>query len=63
MDATRVHLTMTWVVSFSSLKPFGPRRATAMLHTGRRERRDGDGARSHRVRAGAGLRRLEDRGY
>ena len=24
-DATRVHLTMTWVVSFSSLRPFGPR--------------------------------------
>ena len=24
VDATRVHLTMTWVVSFSSLRPFGP---------------------------------------
>ena len=24
IDATRVHLTMTWVVSFSSLRPFGP---------------------------------------
>ena len=23
VDATRVHLTMTWVVSFSSLRPFG----------------------------------------
>ena len=26
IDATRVHLTMKWVVSFSSLRPFGPRR-------------------------------------
>ena len=24
IDATRVHLTMTWVVSFSILRPFGP---------------------------------------
>ena len=34
IDAIRVHLTMTWVVSFSSLRPFGPRRATAMLRAG-----------------------------
>ena len=27
VDATRVHLTMTWVVSFSILRPFGPLRA------------------------------------
>ena len=26
IDATRGHLTMTWVVSFSSLRPFGPNR-------------------------------------
>ena len=26
VDATRVHLTMTWVVSFSILRPFGPNR-------------------------------------
>ena len=24
IDAPRVHLTMTWVVSFSILRPFGP---------------------------------------
>ena len=24
IDATRVHLTMTWVVSLSILRPFGP---------------------------------------
>ena len=30
IDATRVHLTMPWVVSISSLRPFGPRRETAM---------------------------------
>ena len=34
IDATRVHLTMKWVVSFSSLRPFGPSRDTAMLRTG-----------------------------
>ena len=32
IDATRVHQTRSWVVSFSSLRPFGPSRATAMLH-------------------------------
>ena len=26
IQTTRVHLTMKWVVSFSSLRPFGPRR-------------------------------------
>ena len=26
IDATRVHLTMTWVVSLSILRPFGPNR-------------------------------------
>ena len=26
IDATRVHLTMKWVVSFAILRPFGPRR-------------------------------------
>ena len=31
IDATRVHLLMKWVVSWSILRPFGPRRATAML--------------------------------
>ena len=34
IDATRVHLTMKWVVSFWILRPFGPRRATAMLRAG-----------------------------
>ena len=28
-DTTRVHQTRSWVVSFSILRPFGPRRATA----------------------------------
>ena len=31
IDATRVHLTRSWVVYFFILRPFGPRRATAML--------------------------------
>ncbi len=34
IDATRVHQTRSWVVSFSSLRPFGPRRVTAMLRAG-----------------------------
>ena len=34
IDATRVHLTMKWVVSFSSLGRFGPSRDTAMLRAG-----------------------------
>ena len=34
VDATRAHLSMTWVVSFLILRPFGPRRATAMLRAG-----------------------------
>ena len=34
IDATRVHLTMKWVVSFSIVRPFGPSRATAMLRAG-----------------------------
>ena len=34
IDATRVHLTMPGVVSFSSLRPFGPRLETAMLRAG-----------------------------
>ena len=59
IQTTRVHLTMTWVVSFSISRPFGPRRATAMLHTGRRERRDGDGARS----VSAKSRRLRGASY
>jgi hypothetical protein len=32
IDATRVHLTMKWVVSFSILRPFGPSRDTVHLH-------------------------------
>ena len=32
VDATRVHLTMKWVVSFSNLTPFGPRRCSAQAH-------------------------------
>ena len=31
IEATRVHQTRSWVVSWSILRPFGPRRATAML--------------------------------
>jgi hypothetical protein len=34
IDATRVHQTRSWVVSFSILRPFGPSRATAMLRAG-----------------------------
>ena len=34
IDATRGHLTRSWVVSGPNLSRFGPRRATAMLHTG-----------------------------
>ncbi len=34
IDATRAHQTRSWVVSFLILRPFGPSRATAMLHTG-----------------------------
>ena len=37
IDATRVHLTMKWVVSFLILRPFGPSRATAMLRAGGRK--------------------------
>ena len=34
IDATRVHQTRSWVVSFSSLRPFGPSRETTMLRAG-----------------------------
>ena len=34
IDATRVHQARSWVVYFSILRPFGPRRVTAMLHAG-----------------------------
>ena len=34
IDARRLRESRRWVVSFSILRPFGPRRATAMLHTG-----------------------------
>ena len=34
IDATRREERMTWVVSFSNLRPFGPSRATAMLRAG-----------------------------
>jgi hypothetical protein len=34
IDATRFYLTMKWVVSFSILRPFGPRRVTGMLRAG-----------------------------
>jgi len=45
IDATRVHLTMKWVVSFWILRPFGPRRETAMLRAGTKGllRPDADG--------------------
>ena len=47
VDVTRVHLTMPWVVSFSSLRPFGPRRATAMLRAGEREGTAGERVAGH----------------
>ena len=34
IDATRREERMTWVVSVSNLRPFGPSRATAMLRAG-----------------------------
>jgi hypothetical protein len=34
IDATRVHQTRSWVVYFWILRPFGPRRVTAMLRAG-----------------------------
>ena len=34
IDATHVHLTMKWVVSFSISRPFGPSRATTTLRAG-----------------------------
>ena len=34
IDARRLQERRSWVVSFSILGPFGPRRATAMLRTG-----------------------------
>ena len=33
IDATRVHQTRSWVLSFSSLRPFGPRRDRSMRLT------------------------------
>ena len=40
IDATRVHLTMAWVVSFPNSSHFGPRRATATRRAGWRRARD-----------------------
>ena len=37
IDATRVHLTMKWVVSFSNLRPFGPFPVNTMLRAGKDE--------------------------
>ena len=34
IDATRVHQTRSWVVSFLISRPFGLSRATAMLRAG-----------------------------
>ena len=34
IDATRVHLTTKWVVSFSILRPFGPFPVNTMLRAG-----------------------------
>jgi hypothetical protein len=39
IDATRVHQTRSWVVSFSNSRLFGPSRATAMLRAGQDQRR------------------------
>ena len=47
IDVTRVHLTMTWVVYFSILRPFGltaTPRADHVLPRGRRGARDAEGA-------------------
>ena len=38
IDATRVHQTRSWVVSFSNSRLFGPSRATAMLRAGQDQR-------------------------
>ena len=38
VDATRVHLTMKWVVSFSILRPFGPFPVNTMLRAGSSEK-------------------------
>ena len=45
VPSTRVHLTMTWVVSFSSLRPFAPRRSCSIWKGMRSERRGRCGAR------------------
>ena len=34
IDARRLQERMSWLVSFSILRPFGPRRETAMLRAG-----------------------------
>ena len=51
IDATRVHLTMKWVVSFPILRPFGPSRATMMLRAGGRKRRRAEGRREAQGRS------------
>ena len=38
IDATRFHQTRSWVFFFSSLRPFGTRRETAMLRAGAKKR-------------------------
>ena len=40
IDATRVHLTMKWVVSFLILRPFGPR-CSAQVRAGPRTAEQG----------------------
>ena len=52
IDATRVHLTMKWVVSSSILRPFGPSRATAMLRAGTSGSPEIDYGGARRIRKG-----------
>ena len=42
IDATRVHQTRSWLVSFSSLRPFGPFPVNTMLRAGPGRRRPED---------------------
>ena len=40
IDATRLHQTRPWMVSFSSLRPFGPRRCSCGVEASTRRRRN-----------------------
>ena len=49
IDATRVHQTRSWVVSFPTLRPFGPLPVNTMLRAGRATHQPPGGG-GHRVR-------------